>query len=113
VVPDLQSLGSAIVNPKVRSFKGNEGHLFYLNDPMGSKVCGRIIGRGNGIKRFCLALVEDGKQSCSVKAHANKPKATSAPSHAWYVTTTMRGRSGGPAVVRSNFIKRTKAHPLF
>ena len=80
---------------------------------MGSKVCGCIIGTGNGIERFCVALVEDGKHSCSVKAHANKPKATSAPVHAWYVTTTMRGRSGGPAAVRSKFIKRTEAHPSF
>jgi hypothetical protein len=83
VVSDLQSFDSAGVNPKVCSFKGNEGQLFYLTDPMGSKVCGSIIGTGNDVERFCLSLVEERKHACSVKAHANKPKATSVPAHAW------------------------------
>jgi hypothetical protein len=105
VVSDLQSSDSAGVNPKVRSLKGsNEGHLFYLDGPMGSKVCGCIIGTGNGIDRFCLSLDKEGKHSCSVEAHSNKPKATSAPTHAWYVTTTMQGRSGGPAAVGDNLL---------
>jgi hypothetical protein len=70
---------------------------------MGSKVCGCIIGTGNSIERFCISLVESNKISWSVKAHTNKPKANTAPPYyAWYVTTTLRGRSGGPA-----------AHPSF
>jgi hypothetical protein len=48
-----------------------------------------------------------------VKAHSNKPKANGAPYYAWYVTMTLRGRSGGPAAVWSKFIKRIDAHPSY
>jgi hypothetical protein len=112
-VSDLQSFDAADVNPKVRAGKGNECQLFYLDDLMGAKVCGCIIGTGNGIERFCLSPVEKNKNSCSVEAHTNKPKAVTASHYAWFVTTTLRGRSGGPAAVRSKFIKRVDAHPTF
>jgi hypothetical protein len=48
-----------------------------------------------------------------VKTHANKPKATTAPDYAWFVTTTLCGRGGGPAAVQNKFIRQSEAHPSF
>jgi hypothetical protein len=113
VVSDPQSVAATGTNPKVRSPKGHLCQLFYLDDPLGAKVCGCLIGAGNGIKRFCLGLVEEGKISCSIKAHANKPKAVTATPYTWFITTNVQGRSGGPAAVRHKFIKQSEAHPSF
>jgi hypothetical protein len=114
VVLDLLTGDAAEDNPKVGSSnKGNECQLYYLEHPVGAKVCGCVVGMKNGIERFCLSPLEDGKNSCSIKTHANKPKATTAPAYAWYVTTTLRGSGGGPAAVRHKFIWRSEVHPLF
>jgi hypothetical protein len=61
----------------------------------GLKVCRCAIGMKNGIKILCLSPVEEGKNSCLVRAHANRPKAMTAPAYAWCVTTTLYGRAGG------------------
>jgi hypothetical protein len=112
VVSDPQSVDAAGTNSKVRSSKQECG-LFYLCEPLGSKTCGCIIGSGNGIERFCLSAVEEGKISCAVKAHSNNAKAVTAPHYAWFITTMVRGRSGGPAAVRHKFIRQSDAHPSF
>jgi hypothetical protein len=95
VVPDVPASDAAEDNPKVRaSNKGNKCKLYYSEHPVGGKVCGCMVGTKNGIERFCLSPTEEGKNFCMVKTHANKPKATTAPPYAWFVTTTLRGRGG-------------------
>ncbi len=104
MVLDPQLVDAASTDLKVRSSKQNQCRLFYLEEALGVKVCGCIFGAGNGIERFCLAEVEDGKHSCCVKSHANNSKAVTAPVYLWFITTTVKGRNGVPAAVRHKFI---------
>lgn len=93
---------------RLEDYKGNKG-LYYSYDRLGAKVCGCIIWTKNGTKSFCLSPLEEGKNTCLVKAHANKPKAMLALPYVWFMTVTLSGRSGGggPAAIREDIVGKS------